>query len=527
MSPEICAAEQYSLHSDIWAFGCIMYELCAKEPPFNAKTHLDLIQKIRLGRITPLSHLYSTELKEAIGKCLTVNPSTRPDTVQLLNIPMVKLKRKELEIVTVGRILRTKEEQAARMLKDAERRLAHLDSEKQVIRSELDNVVRREWEVKARLEIDRQVQQMKDKLWGDFEAEVSRRVAAEIEKQQPVRSSTPIMDDPPSQKLITNHHQSQSTSCETDDFPSSTDLSELSLESPTLERTKPMKRSGGRNPFTRAHTMFDGSPADVSMVDPSPAPIASLNLSPRRNETRPVPRSRNIFAIAATSSPLDSDADQDDEDDVPALPSPTRTNQNNDPFKALKRPGLLRQKTAPQKQAVIQPTLFGGRLPARDNSQPNLLNGPLHPKPTNPSTSPSRRTKLPSSSNLLAGATSPQRKAPEPPTSPQRRPPSRKKDDVADMRQTATSSSQMQGRTLVELAQARGVASGVSVHDFGDDSPSELPKKTGLGGENSRPMANVTVWDPERDEMPSPFLARAGRGILPGAVGGPGMRHLR
>ena len=547
MSPEICAAEQYSLHSDIWAFGCIMYELCAKEPPFNAKTHLELIQRIRLGKVTPLSHLYSTELKESIAKCLRVNPMTRPDTAQLLNIPMVKLKRKELEVVRLGKQMKLKEDQAAKALREIEQRLAKADADRQETRSELDSVLRREWEVKARLEIDRQVQQTRDELRQQFETEVARRVAEEIKKQlqqqslhletqqqpQPVqngeqlkRSTTPNGDAPPADRQLPTYHQSQSTTGETDDFPSSTDLSELSLESPTLDR-KQTKRTG-RAPLGRAQTMFDGSPADINMVDPSPAPINSLNLSPRREQHQPAPRSKNIFAAAASSSPIGSDADDDDDDDgdIPALPSPTRTKHSGDPFKQLgaasRRPGLLRQKTAPQNNKPPPAALFGAnsRL-ARDTSQPNLTNGPLLAKPTNASTSPKRRmSKLPSATNVTGESTSPTRKAPGQ-TSPQRRPPSRK-NDVGDMRHTAALNSHVQGRTLVELAQARTAAPGVSTQDFADGFASD-PKSAVWSDKDT----DVTVWDPERDEMPSPFLAKKGRGVLPGNVGGPGMRHLR
>jgi hypothetical protein len=61
----------------------------------------------------------------------------------------------------------------------------------------------------------------------------------------------------------------------------------------------------------------------------------------------------------------------------------------------------------------------------------------------------------------------------------------------------------MGGRTLVELAQAR--AGGRPVEDV---------KK--YSGESRAPGATVKVverdppatWDPEKDEMPSPFLAR-------------------
>ena len=541
MSPEICAAEQYSLHSDIWAFGCIMYELCSKEPPFNAKTHLELIQRIRLGKVTPLSHLYSNELKESINKCLRVNPMTRPDTAQLLNIPMVKLKRKELEVVRLGRQMKNKEEQAARTLKDAERRLAQVDVDKQTTRAEIDSTLRREWEVKARLEIDRQVQQTREELRKQFDAEVARRVTEGLKAQEPSlsepgrdlrRSTTPNQGEPPVDKNGVLHYQSQSTTGDADDFPSSTDLSELSIDSPTMEKSKPVKRSQ-RAPFGRAQTMFEGSPADINMADPSPAPVHSLNLSPRRDPHQPAPRpkSRNIFTTTASSSPLQSDADDDDDDEgdegfgMPdALASPTKArNRSGDPFKQMggpsQRPGLIRQKTMPQNRVGVPGSIFPAPPKmSKENSQPNMPAVPLVSKATNISTSPSRRmSKLPSTANMASESTSPPRKGA---TSPQRRPPSRKHDQ-SEMRHTATLNNPVQGRTLVELAQARTAAPGVSTHDFAQEKTLHVKDSFAAGKED------VTIWDPERDEMPSPFLARKGRNILPGNVGGPGLRHLR
>src|SRR5438045_8055818 len=80
MSPEICAAERYTLKSDIWSLGCIIYELCAKEPPFNANTHFQLIQKIKEGRIAPIPSVYSPELFNVIKDCLKFNTLRRHDT---------------------------------------------------------------------------------------------------------------------------------------------------------------------------------------------------------------------------------------------------------------------------------------------------------------------------------------------------------------------------------------------------------------------------------------------------------------
>ena len=256
---------------------------------------------------------------------------------------MVKLKRKELEVVRVGRQLKSKEEQVARTLRDAELRSKHLEA----TRAEIEATLRREWEVKARLEIDRQVQVEKQKLFQDFEAEVNQRLALERSREFetrperiPVRSLTPDVDGLPQDTRLGEYHQSQSTTGETDDFPSSTDLSELSLESPTLKRSLP-KTKTGRTPFGRAQTMFEGSPVDVLMADPSPAPIGPLGLSPRRKEKKPSQlRNGNIFAAAmpgkpgwgpqfsssleeSEEEPVNMEDDDDDTDEVPALPSPS------------------------------------------------------------------------------------------------------------------------------------------------------------------------------------------------------------
>lgn len=56
------------------------------------------------------------------------------------------------------------------------------------------------------------------------------------------------------------------------------------------------------------------------------------------------------------------------------------------------------------------------------------------------------------------------------------------------------------GRTLVELAQARGGGGG------------SAGKGEGGGRLVEREREREVLWDPERDEMPSPFLVRGGRG---------------
>jgi NIMA (never in mitosis gene a)-related kinase len=46
MSPEICQSKPYTYTSDVWALGCILYELCTLKHAFSAENLLGLVFKI-------------------------------------------------------------------------------------------------------------------------------------------------------------------------------------------------------------------------------------------------------------------------------------------------------------------------------------------------------------------------------------------------------------------------------------------------------------------------------------------------
>ena len=218
MSPEICAAESYGWASDIWALGCVAYELCAKEPPFNGKSHFELIQNIRLGKVKPLPAFYSRELQNVIMQCIRVNQNTRPDTATLLNLPMVKLKRKEMEMVDLGRRMQARIDQASQVEQNLER-------DRDAIRRELDIKLRREWELKARLEIDRQVEKARAQLQGDFDAKLQLAVRQELANMKQAKRN--------SQEVATEYRRRSSGKLERsstpEHLPESRALEELSL----------------------------------------------------------------------------------------------------------------------------------------------------------------------------------------------------------------------------------------------------------------------------------------------------------
>ncbi|CAG8012337.1 unnamed protein product [Penicillium olsonii] len=512
MSPEICAAEKYTLRSDIWAVGCIMYELCQKEPPFNARTHIQLVQKIREGKFAPLPDYYSPELKNVIGSCLRVNPDHRPDTASLINLPIIRLMRKEKEVVDLGKTLRRREEVAVQKVREMEQSLAKRETEKAQIRAEIENTVRREWEVKARLEIDRQVTGELDRLRKRFESEVGERVAIEVKKYKNNSSAknnshddvfrTSTQGTSSSRSSMQGWRSSKSSTNMTDDSdtPSSTDVSQVSLGSPPSNKRKQPKKEN-RTPFCRSKTVVD-SPVDVQMAEPSPISIASLSLSPRRTSGQG--GARNIFAEAERNKAKwePTLAYSDDEDDTPDLPSPTRPKVKPDPLKAPRRP-LLRQNTAAFMQKLSsQPSLFpsaGTRLP--QSTSQSASQSEDHAMSEGRAKSPHRRlTKIPSSANLAADAGgSPTRKNSTKQQSPT------KANGGGDEMFKAVMQRNMGGRTLVELAQARaGGRSMDEVKRCASESRANGPTMSMKCSDREPPA----IWNPEMDEMPSPFLAR-------------------
>merc|ERR1719160_816082 len=46
MSPELMRAERYDYHVDMWALGCVCYELCTLRLPFVCKSLLDLVHLV-------------------------------------------------------------------------------------------------------------------------------------------------------------------------------------------------------------------------------------------------------------------------------------------------------------------------------------------------------------------------------------------------------------------------------------------------------------------------------------------------
>ena len=96
LSPELCDELPYNDKSDVWALGCILYELCTYEHPFNAKCQASLVLKIIQSTPQPISKIYNENLQKLINLILDKNHLTRPSCYDILKISYVVEKAKQL-----------------------------------------------------------------------------------------------------------------------------------------------------------------------------------------------------------------------------------------------------------------------------------------------------------------------------------------------------------------------------------------------------------------------------------------------
>jgi serine/threonine protein kinase len=84
MSPEIWQNRPYDSSSDIWALGCMIYELCSLRPPFLGNSFPELKRAISTGRYTPLPRKYTEALHNVVRVMLKLNPRERPSADEML-----------------------------------------------------------------------------------------------------------------------------------------------------------------------------------------------------------------------------------------------------------------------------------------------------------------------------------------------------------------------------------------------------------------------------------------------------------
>ncbi|KIR51410.1 NEK protein kinase [Cryptococcus gattii Ru294] len=179
MPPEILAENRYDTKSDIWSLGCLVYEMCALHSPFSAaQTQPELITMVKSGKIPPLPARYSPALRSAIKAMLTLNPTKRPSTKDLLEMSEMKLHRKLFTVQNQTSLLFAKRDELKQFEDQIRARAVALDErEKELagreasLQAREDLCENREEEAK---ETQRKLNQAAESLrgqWGRFREE--------------------------------------------------------------------------------------------------------------------------------------------------------------------------------------------------------------------------------------------------------------------------------------------------------------------------------------------------------------------
>lgn len=92
LSPEMCENKPYNNKSDIWALGCVLYEMMTLKHAFEANNMKALILKIIKGIYRPVPPRYSRDLRLLLNQIFQRAPKARPSISVILRKPFI-LKR--------------------------------------------------------------------------------------------------------------------------------------------------------------------------------------------------------------------------------------------------------------------------------------------------------------------------------------------------------------------------------------------------------------------------------------------------
>ena len=90
MPPEQFKGETYGTKADVWALGCILYEILTRRRAFQAPNLNSLTQKVLRGDYGPLPPSYSQGVHDLVRSLLTVQEAARPSLSHILSLPILR-----------------------------------------------------------------------------------------------------------------------------------------------------------------------------------------------------------------------------------------------------------------------------------------------------------------------------------------------------------------------------------------------------------------------------------------------------
>lgn len=178
MSPEIINEKDYDETVDIWSLGCLLYELAALKPPFEAFNAVSLAMKINLGRFSRIPMRYSDALYESIKNMLQLDPKRRPRVEDLEQLPAL-----QSALIPARRIVNEFQQHQAyinrtRELKSKEDSIAA--REEKLIERE-NRLLKKEQELEQRLQAVQQQEEKYKKLLQQLNSQLSSNAQATSE----------------------------------------------------------------------------------------------------------------------------------------------------------------------------------------------------------------------------------------------------------------------------------------------------------------------------------------------------------
>ena len=122
MSPEQLKDGIFTERTDIWAIGCLLYQMAALSLPFPGDNQMQVAMRIRSNIIHSLPLEYSKELNRVIKWCLMPNPADRPTAEDLVHIPAIEKLIRSKRLSENINILNFREKELLRKEKELEER---------------------------------------------------------------------------------------------------------------------------------------------------------------------------------------------------------------------------------------------------------------------------------------------------------------------------------------------------------------------------------------------------------------------